>query len=110
MNYHNLSSQDTAKVLHTSIDSGLTNKEAGKRIHEYGENVLESKKNKSIVYKFFAQFKDFMIAILIIAAIVSFVISLLEGHADFVDPIIIFTIIILNAVLEFYKKQKPKNP
>lgn len=106
MNYHNLSTQDTAKVLHTSVDSGLTSKEAGKRIHEYGENVLESKKNKSILYKFFAQFKDFMIAILIIAAIVSFVISLLEGHADFVDPIIIFTIIILNAVLGVLQETK----
>lgn len=106
MNYHNLSTQDTAKILHTSVDSGLTSKEAGKRIHEYGENVLESKKSKSIIYKFFAQFKDFMIAILIIAAIVSFVISLLEGHADFVDPIIIFTIIILNAVLGVLQETK----
>ncbi|WP_167954922.1 calcium-translocating P-type ATPase, SERCA-type [Anaerosporobacter faecicola] len=106
MNYHNLSAQDTAKLLHSDAESGLTSKEAAKRIHEYGENVLETKKNKSIVSKFFSQFKDFMIAILIVAAIISFAISVLEGHADFVDPIIIFAIIILNAVLGVLQETK----
>lgn len=106
MNYHNLSAQDTVKKLQTSIDSGLTSKEAEKRIHEYGENVLESKKNKSIVSKFFAQFKDFMIVILILAAIISFVVSFMEGHADLVDPVIIFAIIIMNAVLGVLQETK----
>jgi Ca2+-transporting ATPase len=92
--------------MKTSIEDGLTSKEALKRIHEYGFNALEAKKNKSIISKFFAQFADFMIVILILAAIISFVVSLLEGEADFIDPIIIFAIIILNAILGVLQESK----
>ncbi|HEX3022677.1 MAG TPA: HAD-IC family P-type ATPase, partial [Lachnospiraceae bacterium] len=106
MIFHHLSIEDSQKAMKTSIEDGLTSKEALKRIHEYGYNALEAKKNKSIISKFFAQFADFMIVILILAAIISFVVSLLEGKADFIDPIIIFAIIILNAILGVLQESK----
>lgn len=106
MVYHNKSIQETLKALNVSEQSGLSSKEALKRQKKYGYNILETKKGKSIISRFFSQFADFMIIILILAAIISFFISLLEGHADYVDPIIIFAIILLNAILGVVQETK----
>lgn len=106
MKYHCLSVEDCLKELKTSSANGLSQKEAEKRLKKYGPNLLETKKEKSLLLRFFSQFTDFMILILIIAAVISFLVSLMEGHADFVDPIIIFSIIILNAVLGVIQEAK----
>ena len=50
--------------------NGLTNDEAQKRLSEYGPNELEEGKKKSMVQKFFEQFKDLMIIVLLAAAII----------------------------------------
>lgn len=106
MNWHCLSIKDTAKKLSVTIESGLTYKEVDKRQKKYGKNILISKKNKSTLIKFLEQFKDFMIITLIIAAFISFFVSLLEGEVDFVDPIIILIIITLNAILGTIQENK----
>ena len=106
MRYHSLSIDKALDELKTSKELGLTTKEAQKRQYEYGFNLLESKKGESIFSRFISQFKDFMIVVLIIAAIISFFVSLIEGKADFVDPLIIFTIIIVNAVLGVVQETK----
>ncbi|HEX3030158.1 MAG TPA: HAD-IC family P-type ATPase, partial [Clostridia bacterium] len=93
-------------ILQSSSDCGLTKKEAGKRLKNYGFNILEAKKKKSIIIKFFSQFADFMIITLICAALISFLVSLLHGKLDFVDPIIILLIITLNAVLGVLQETK----
>ena len=106
MNWHNKSSEDIFRDLSVNLHDGLNSKEAEKRRKEYGYNELIGKKNKSIVQKFFEQFADFMIITLICAAIISFVVSLLNGEMDFVDPIIILLIITLNAILGVIQENK----
>ncbi|MDF2587961.1 MAG: hypothetical protein K0S41_1802 [Anaerocolumna sp.] len=106
MNWHCISKDDAAKELQTSIETGLTKKEVVKRQKKYGINILEAKKKKSIFIKFFSQFADFMIITLICAALVSFLVSLLHGELDFVDPIIILFIITLNAILGVLQETK----
>lgn len=106
MNWHSITKDETVKILQSSIDCGLTKKEVIKRQKKYGLNILESKKKKSIIIRFFNQFADFMIITLICAAIVSFLVSLLHGKLDFVDPIIILLIITLNAVLGVMQESK----
>ena len=106
MLFHTMSIQDTLKALKANSLAGLTTKEAQKRQQEYGKNQLEARKGKSILSRFLSQFKDFMIIVLIVAAVVSFVISLLKGHADYIDPIIIFAIIFLNATLGVIQEEK----
>lgn len=106
MNWHSLSIKETAKKLSVTIESGLTDKEVEKRQKKYGKNILITKKNKSTLIKFLEQFKDFMIITLIIAAFISFFVSLLEGAVDFVDPIIILIIITLNAILGTIQENK----
>jgi Ca2+-transporting ATPase len=80
---------------------GLTAQEAQKRIEIYGENALDEGKKKSIVVKFFEQFKDFMIIVLLVAAVISAVFS----H-DVVDSVIILLVVVLNAVFGVIQEAK----
>ena len=66
-----LNLSEVKQKLKTNYQYGLTNEEVDKRFQECGENKLEDKPKESLVVKFFKQFNDFMIIILIIAAIVS---------------------------------------
>lgn len=106
MNWHSISTEAAAKELDCSLDSGLSKKEVLKRQKKYGLNILEAKKKKSIIIKFFAQFADFMIITLICAALISFLVSFLHGELDFVDPVIILLIITLNAFLGVLQETK----
>lgn len=104
--WHCLGKDEVLSRLKTSSQSGLSSKEAGKRIKQYGYNEIQAKKKKSLLLRFIEQFKDFMIIILIIAAFISFFVSHLQGETDFVDPIIIFAIIILNALMGVIQEAK----
>ena len=106
MHWHSLSIDETLKKLDVAKDRGLSIKEVKKRQESYGKNILEAKKSKGIIHKFFSQFADFMIIILMFAAVVSFIVSYMDGEVDFIDPIIIFCIIILNATLGVFQETK----
>ena len=99
MQWHNLSISETLKQLNVIHNQGLSLKEAKKRQQLYGLNKMETKKKKSLLFKFLSQFADFMIIVLIFAAIISFIVSFLDGDPDYVDPVIILCIIIINATL-----------
>ena len=73
------------------------------------KNRLHTKKKKSLLMRFFMQFSDFMIIILLLAAAISFGISLLSGEGDFIDPIIILVIVVLNAILGVVEESKADN-
>ncbi len=104
-NWFNLSVKDTAKELSTDIEKGLTDEEVKKRQEEFGKNELKAKKKKSLIQKFLEQFKDFMIIILIIAAIVSGIIGVKEGEG-FTDSIIILVVVIVNAIIGVAQENK----
>lgn len=106
INWHSISKEETAKILQSSIDKGLSQKEVLKRQKKYGLNILEAKKKKSFFIKFFQQFADFMIITLICAAFISFFVSFLHGKIDLVDPIIILLIITVNAFLGVFQELK----
>lgn len=94
--WHSCSVEEIAKNLKTNINIGLSDDEAQKRFERYGPNNLKEKKKESIFVKFIKQFNDFMIITLIIAAIVSAVVSKLNGEADYIDSIIIVAIVVFN--------------
>ena len=109
MSYHNLSIEDTLQLLNTNKDSGLTSKEVSKRQKTYGYNQLESPKKNSLFLRFLSQFADFMIIILILAAFISFFVSYVNGETDYIDPIIIFIIIIMNALIGLIQETKAEH-
>ncbi|QQP69822.1 cation-translocating P-type ATPase [Carnobacterium sp. CS13] len=94
--------QDEAAVLKQmqTSEEGLTSQEAEKRIAEYGPNQLDEGKTKSLLMKFLDQFKDFMIIVLLVAAVVSGV------FGDISDAVIILVVVILNAVLGVVQEAK----
>ncbi len=99
MQWYSMSINETLERLGVTHNQGLSTREADLRRQNYGRNVLEAKKRKTLLLKFLAQFADFMIIILILAAIISFFVSVMDGDPDYVDPIIILCIIIINATL-----------
>ena len=92
--YHNKTVQQTAELLGTDIKTGLTHDDVKKRLHHYGKNELIEKKKKNIFIKFLEQFNDFMIIILLAAAAVSFITSIMQGDADITEPVIILAIVV----------------
>ena len=101
-----LNLSEVKQKLKTNYQYGLTNEEIEKRFQEYGENKLEDKHKESLLVKFFKQFNDFMIIILIIASIVSAVISKIEGSNDYLDSIIIIAIVVFNAIMGIVQEAK----
>ena len=99
MDWHNMSYSEVCKNLDTDIKKGLSSSQAQSRLDKYGKNALTQKKKQSIFIKFLSQFKDFMVLILLIASGISFVTAFVSGDGDFIDPIMILIIVILNAVV-----------
>ena len=103
--WYNKSIEETEKELETNIKSGLTQNQVQEKQTKYGFNELTAKKKKSLIVKFLEQFKDFMIIVLIIAAIVSGVIGIAEGEG-ITDTIIILIVVIVNAIIGVAQENK----
>ena len=92
-NWYKLSTEAAASRLKTDPHKGLSEAEAKKRLESYGLNQLREKKPTLVWVVFFEQFKDFMIVVLLVAAVVAGAIGELN------DSIMILIIVFLNAVL-----------
>ncbi len=99
MHWHTVSIPEVLKLLDTN-EQGLSADEAGDKLKRTGPNELDEGKKKSIVKMFLLQFKDVMILILLIAAIISGFIG------DITDTIVIVVIVLLNAILGFYQEYR----
>ncbi len=99
MEWHSLDSSEAVRLLKSDINNGLTNAQAKSRTEKYGSNVLRGKKKQSVIIKFFMQFSDFMVLILLAAAAVSFGIAVMSDDGDFIDPIMILMIVVVNAII-----------
>lgn len=104
--WHNLSTKDVEIKLETNLKDGLTDEEVAERLKKYGENKLQEQKKESIFIKFLKQFNDFMIIILIIAAVVSAIVTKIQGTGEYIDSIIIIAIVVLNAIMGLVQEAK----
>ena len=95
--------EDVFKEVQSS-PSGLSSQEAASRLEKYGANTLQEGKKKSLLEKFVDQFKDFMILVLLVAAVVSMFAH--QGEPDPTDAIIILAVVLLNAVLGVFQESK----
>ncbi len=98
-NWYNKTSEEVFSDLGTS-ERGLDQAEAEKRLAKNGENKLQEGKKDPVVKKFFMQFTDVMVIVLIAAAIISAVVAVVEKqYSDFIDVGIILAIVVLNAII-----------
>ena len=107
MDFHSESLQSVLAEVDTNVEKGLTKEQVSKRIEKFGQNKLKEKKKKTWAARFFEQFKDVMIVILIIAAVVSFVIACIEKNPkEFFEPALILLIVVVNAIMGVMQESK----
>jgi Ca2+-transporting ATPase len=99
MRWHQKEIEDIIGELNSS-PQGLSEDEVGKRLEEYGSNELKEKKKKTPFMMFLDQFKDFMILVLIAAALIAGIIGELS------DTIAIVIIVVINAIIGFVQEYR----
>jgi len=99
MNWHNLESTEVIAKTGSSAN-GLTSESVLLKLAEFGPNELQEKKKRPPWILFLNQFKDFMIVVLIAAAVIAGI------AGDLTDTIIILVIVILNAFVGFVQEYR----
>lgn len=103
--YYSLKINDVYRQLDSS-DSGLTDNKASQRQNKYGKNKLVSKRKANHFLMFLQEFTSPLVIILMLAALISLGVALWEQNGEFIDPIAIFTILIINAFIGFIQEFK----
>lgn len=110
MIWYSDSLQEVTRSLGTDPEAGLTEEQAAQRLEENGPNKLREKPPRSFLMRFFDQMKDVMVIILIIAALISFGLSIYNAvrgqEADWIEPIVILVIVVVNALLGVIQESK----
>lgn len=104
MNWYQLDAEKVEEKLHVSADRGLSGKQANERRKQYGENILEAKKNTSKWLIFLKQFQDFMVLVLLAATLIAGLLG------EFVDAIAIMVIVLVNGFIGFFRNKRQKIP
>lgn len=97
--WHERSAEETLQVLRTSR-AGLSHAEAERRLAQYGRNELTPPRPRSAFSRFLAQFADFLILVLIGAAIVAGLVG------ELLDTVVIVAIVLLNAIIGFVQETR----
>ena len=104
---HNRTQDQIVEDLKVDRQKGLSSEEVNSRREQYGLNKLREKKKKTTMQRFLEQFKDVMIIILIVAAVISFAIACIEQNPkEFFEPLLIMLIVIMNAVMGVVQESK----
>jgi len=98
--WHTLSPADAAAVLACDTARGLPEKEAARRLTQYGENKLVEAAPRPVWLKFLDQFRNFLVLVLIFAAVLAWVIG------DLKDAAVILVVVLLNAGLGFWQEHR----
>lgn len=104
--WYTKSVQEVARELRTNMKFGLKESDIEEREKQFGKNKIKEGKKEGLLIKFVKQFNDFMIIILIIAAIVSAIVSYMEGTGDYLDSIIIIAIVLFNGIMGLIQETK----
>ena len=103
--WYNKDIKEVSQTLNTDCKNGLQDSQVKKARETYGFNELKAKKKKSLLVKFLEQFKDFMIIVLIISAVISGIVGISEGEG-ITDTIIILIVVIVNAIIGVAQENK----
>lgn len=99
MELYSQSREEAVQTLGTDPARGLNQRECQRRLEQYGKNELRPAKRRGLTARFFSQFQDLMVLILLAAAAVSFAVSWVRGDGEYVDSLIILAIVVCNAVI-----------
>lgn len=109
MKPYSITKEELIKELNTS-EEGLSKEEAINRLEKNGKNELDQAKKKSMIVKFLSQFKDIMIIVLLVAAVVSAAIAIYQKeYGELIDAGIILAIVLLNAIIGLVQENKAES-
>lgn len=107
MLFYTKSKETVIKELSSDMQNGLSSRQVLELYDRHGPNKLKEKKKKTNFQRFFDQFKDVMILILLVAAAISFAIACIEKDPmEFFEPLLILLIVVLNAVMGMLQESK----
>lgn len=106
MDWYRYKISEILKKFNVSENKGICKSSLKKRQKLHGKNLLAEKRPKSLFKKFLEQFSDFMVITLLIASAVSFIMAITNENGDYVDPIIILFIVIMNAIIGVTQESK----
>ena len=106
MAFFTKSLEEIQTEFHTDFQQGLTDDAVVAARDKFGSNELTAKKKKTFIQRFAEQLMDFMVIILIITAIISFAVALTSPEGDFIEPIVIVAIVLVNALLGVIQESK----
>ncbi len=98
--WYRMTASEVAERLSTDPERGLTDKEARARLGVYGPNRLVETKKESRLKKFLKQFTEFIILVLIAAALVAGLLG------EWIDALAIMAIVIINGIIGFVQEEK----
>ena len=99
--FYAITNDEALKRLQTNDETGLSAQEAQARLTQNGPNALAQGEKKTLLMRFLDQFKDFMIIVLLVAALISgFIVH------EWADAFIILAVVILNAVFGVFQESK----
>ena len=99
--------KDVLQSVKTS-ENGLSKKEAKKRLEQNGENVIQGKKRRSKLQILLAQFKNFMVILLLVVGILSLFYAMFETH-DYLDSIVILGTTLINVFMGYLQEDKAED-
>ena len=109
MTFHNKDISEILQTFNTS-ENGLSSLAVQKNRELFGSNEPEKQKSTGFLKKFFLQFKNIMIIILLISAVISCVTAILENETEnLFEGLLIFAIVIINAIVGVIQEQKAEN-
>lgn len=110
MIWHSERLDNIRRELGTNIETGLSAEQVHRRTQEYGANKLNEKPPRTWLQRFLEQMKDTMVIILILAAAISLGLSIynhFQGQeADWIEPIVILLIVVINGILGVIQESK----
>ena len=98
---HTSTPDDVARQFTTDIATGLSTASVNERLESYGPNRLAESARRSAILRFLDQFRDLLIAILLVAAIVSFAVS-----GELKTPIVVLIVVFANAIIGFVQENR----
>ena len=104
MKWYEKTVADVQKELQTNLQTGLTSREYEERLQKHGPNELKAQKGRTLWQMFLSQFKDFMVLVLVAAALVSGV-----ALHEWTDSLIILLVVLLNAVLGVVQENRAEH-
>ncbi|WP_096199306.1 cation-translocating P-type ATPase [Bacillus sp. FJAT-45350] len=100
MKWFEMEVEEVERATGSDAEKGLSEKEAQKRLKKFGYNKLDEGEKASAIFIFLAQFKDFMVLVLLAATLISGLLG------EYIDAITIMLIVLINGVLGFIQERK----